>query len=31
VARGAGIVVENLDKYSRVLASLDRVGGNHRG
>jgi rod shape-determining protein MreB len=31
VARGAGIVVENLDKYSRVLASLDRVSGNHRG
>ena len=31
VARGAGTVVENLDKYSRVLASLDRVSGNHRG
>ena len=31
VARGAGIVVENLDKYGRVLASLDRVAGNHRG
>jgi rod shape-determining protein MreB len=31
VARGAGLVVENLDKYGKVLASLDRRSGNHRG
>jgi rod shape-determining protein MreB and related proteins len=31
VARGAGIVVENLDKYGKVLASLDRQSTNHRG
>lgn len=31
VARGAGLVVENLDKYGKVLASLDRSGTNHRG
>ena len=31
VARGAGLVVENLDKYAKVLASLDRSGINYRG
>jgi rod shape-determining protein MreB len=30
VARGAGIVVESLDRYSRVLASLQRGSTNHR-
>ncbi len=30
VARGAGEVVESLDRYSRVLASLQRGSTNHR-
>ena len=30
VARGAGLVVESLDRYGRVLASLQRGSTNHR-
>jgi actin-like ATPase involved in cell morphogenesis len=30
VARGAGAVVESLDRYARVLASLQRGSTNHR-
>jgi rod shape-determining protein MreB len=30
VARGAGVVVESLDRYARVLASLQRGSTNHR-
>jgi rod shape-determining protein MreB len=30
VARGAGLVVESLDRYARVLASLQRGSTNHR-
>jgi hypothetical protein len=30
VVRGAGMILENLDLYSRFLVGLDRNSNNHR-